>query len=370
MERVSRLYMRDGKRIHEPLPLGEIAKLQAAGRIPPHAEFSVDKRKWFAYKELNKLIATSATSGKSTNDGNSEPGESEEIAELLPKTIKAGADVNELKRILKRARRAARRMAWMFIPLLAGCFASSCAVFSVVSTLAVGRFLPQISSEMQILLVFLPAALLAAAVTHLAGNWITRLLSGLNQSERHAVALHLPWSRAPKEWPKSFRRWIYCGDWLIENFSADLTPYIRAFVTGAPVRGIDQELTIWSELMQATSRADREINWEAGHSVRELAKVDALPAWVRDITPGMGLPEMERALGEAGHAWAVNLLKRAAMRKRSFGHIDFSGDLHEATFEFHYCNLPDEREGLLVVIRPHGEGGVILFDTVSDNLAA
>lgn len=297
--------------------------------------------------------------------------ESEEIAEILPKIIRSNADTLEIKRILKRTHRAARRLSWGFFPALGLVFLGSAAGLTLGAALALGHFFPQTHSAMRIMLAILPALLLAATLAHTAGTLAIRLISGLNHHARHCLALHLPWNRAPKEWPRYFRRWIYCGDWLIENLSGDLTPYIRAFVTGGEIHGVHAEIDIWNELMQATARGQQDITWETGHSVRELAKVDELPVWVRDITPGMNLSEMEKTLGNVGHAWAVNLLKRAAMRKKSFGNIDFNGDLHEALFEFHYCRLESGREGLLVVIRPHRENGTMyLGDSISDSLAA
>lgn len=274
------------------------------------------------------------------------------IENLMPKIIRSGAEVSEIKQILKRTRRAAKSLNWRFGVLLAGCFVGSCIIFSMLFTLISSYFFTQIMPLYHAILVLLPSALLSAALTHLSGNWFIYWLSGLTTTSRHCLALHLPWSRAPKEWPKFFRRWIYCGDWLIENFSGDLMPYVRAFVTGEKPRSINEELMIWNELMQRTNQRQN-IEWEIGHSVRELAPVDNLPAWVREITPGMNLYEMERALGNVGHSWAVNLLKRAATRKKTFGSIDYDGDLHEAMFEFHYCQLSNNRDGLLVVIRPH-----------------
>lgn len=379
MQKATEVYMRERDQVRGPLELRIVRLMLESGQLPPQLEFSFDRQRWLGARELAARLraagaATPAPAPIPTPAGmDPEPGSSvsEEIAALLPKIIRSGADTKTITRILKRARRAAWRLKWLFPPLVVGSFLSVGAGLGWLGAAGARLVLPDVAPAMAWGMAALPAALLAATFTHGFGNLAIRALSGLGRQSRQCLALHLPWNRAPREWPKFFRRWIYCGDWMIESSASALTPYIRAFVTGPELRGIDDELAIWNELMQGAARGRQMESWETGHSVRELAKVDALPAWARDVTPGMGLGDMERSLGAAGHAWAVNLLKRAAMRKRSFGRIDFAGDLHEALFEFHYCRLSQGREGLLVVIRPHREGdSLFIADSVSDSLAA
>lgn len=272
--------------------------------------------------------------------------------------------INGLFIIMERARVGAERTI-RFFPIATAvifCLSSLCIAFLII---AFGHLLLHDCPPLFLgLTALLPSVLLAGAIAHLAGNYLLRRFCGLDNLERRSLALHLPWNRTPSEWPAYFRRWIYCGDWLVENFSGDLLPYVRAFVTGDVPKNIEEELALWSSFMQS-SRRSQEI--EVGHSVRELACVDALPSWTREITPGMNLPDLEKALGNTGHEWAVSLLKRAATRKRIFGLVDITGDLHEAIFEFHYSRLSNDREGLMVVIRPHLPRNVrFMEDSFSD----
>lgn len=265
--------------------------------------------------------------------------------------------------IMERAKKAAPRVARVF-PL------ATMATFTLVSVivaagiiLGISAAFPQTPAIFQVLISLLPSALIAAGVAHLSGNFVIYHLSGLNRTERRSLALHLPWNRTPVDWPVYYRRWVYCGDWLVNDLSGDLLPYVRAFVTGGMPASIEEELRIWSCFMQDSRR---HLDFEIGHSVRELACVENLPGWTREITPGMNLPELEKALGRVGHEWAVSLLRRAATRKRVFSRVDFAGDLSEALFEFHYSKFEDGREGLMVIIRPHLCEPVRIEESFSD----
>ncbi len=241
--------------------------------------------------------------------------------------------------------------------------ASACSVLIIIGA---GMFFPETGTLTAFFFSLLPAILFGLGAGHIFGNYFIYAMAGLNDQERRSLALHLPWNKNPKNWPKYFRRWLYCGDWLVDNFSGDFLPYVRAFVTGDAPQTIEEELELWSEFLQ-NSRHNFKI--EVGHSIRELACVDSLPVWTKDITPGMDLPALEKALGTAGHKWAVNLLKRAASRKRIFCNVNFSGDLSEIKFEFHYCLFESGREGIMVIIRPSVHSAGSMEETFSDALS-
>lgn len=275
-----------------------------------------------------------------------------------PRLVSAGTDpestrhtqgVNGLFAVMERARAGAERSAQLF-PLVTAIAFSAGSVLSAGILITLGHFLLNCPHLLLALGAIVPSALIAGAIAHLVGNALIRRLSGLSNMERRSLALHLPWNRTPAEWSNYYRRWIYCGDWLVDNFSGDLLPYVRAFVTGEVPQSIEEELALWNGFMQ---RSRNSCEMEVGHSVRELACVDALPNWTRDITPGMNLPELEKMLGKAGRDWALSLLKRAATRKRIFSLVNTNGDLKEVLFEFHYSRLEDGREGLMVILRPH-----------------
>lgn len=265
--------------------------------------------------------------------------------------------------IMERAKKAAPRVARAFPVVTMATFAIVSVIVAAGIILGISAAFPQTPAIFQVLISLLPSALLAAGVAHLSGNFVIYHLSGLNRTERRSLALHLPWNRTPVDWPVYYRRWVYCGDWLVNDLSGDLLPYVRAFVTGGMPASIEEELRIWSCFMQDSRR---HLDFEIGHSVRELACVENLPGWTREITPGMNLPELEKALGRVGHEWAVSLLRRAATRKRVFSRVDFAGDLSEALFEFHYSKFEDGREGLMVIIRPHLCEPVRIEESFSD----
>jgi hypothetical protein len=226
--------------------------------------------------------------------------------------------------------------------------------------------------DMFALAALLPCVLGGAAISHMAGNTLLRILTGINDKERRCLALHLPWRSTPAEWPRYLRKWMYTGDWLVENFGSDLLPYVRAFITGSAPENLESELDLWAELMSGTRTGSAGHDFEVGHSVREMACVQRLPSWAKDVMPGMTLRDLELQLGKAGREWATSLIRRAARRKKIFQHIDLQGDLHEVSFEFHFCEMDAGREGLLVIIRPRLDDRSLSYldDSRSDELAA
>lgn len=290
-----------------------------------------------------------------------------------PRLVSAGTSADEERHVeginglfvvMERARRGAERAQRIFPSVTFGIFCATSLLMALLILLCGSVLLTAFSPVLLAAVAVLPSVLIAGAAAHLAGNILLRRCSGLNGLERRSLALHLPWNRTPAEWPTYYRRWIYCGDWLVENFSGDLLPYVRAFVTGEVPQNIEEELALWNGLMQCSrNRCDMEV----GHSVRELACVDALPSWTREITPGMNLPELQKVLGKVGRDWAVSLLKRAATRKRVFSAVNLNGSLNEVKFEFHYSQLDNGREGLMVILRPHYPRGMKLSeDAISD----
>ncbi|GHS95644.1 hypothetical protein FACS1894107_17090 [Planctomycetales bacterium] len=287
---------------------------------------------------------------------------------LWERALKNDADnQDEIRHLLRAANRAATRLRGLFPATLSVVFVGSLALWTAAIALLLRGLAPNLTGLPYYLCVGVPALLSAAAVAHQTGNFIIELLSGLKINARRGLALHLPANRSPREWSRYFRRWLYCGDWLVEGADFHLTPYVRVFITGASPAGVNEELALWDELMTHSRRAKPESAWEMGHSVCEMARLPQLPVWAKEITPGMSLRDLEISLGEVGRNWAIKLLKRAALRKNSFGKIDYAGQLREAIFEFHYCQLINAREALLVIIRPHrAEMTAALASAVSD----
>ncbi len=366
MSRVLHLYVKTDRGVRGPLSVRTLRQMVEAGLINAGSEVSLDGSKWIAARSLKGLLEASrralpATPQKEMSMRKGAARRNESISATIP----------ELRRILSQVQRAVKVMPYAFTLSIWASFALT-AVGSAVGLFMLGQMLaPAAAAALIVIAVLIPALLVAAAVAHGAGNFALRLMTGLSAPERRCLALHLPWSRTPGYWPRYLRKWIYCGDWLVDRFSHDLLPYVRAFVTGDAPATIEEELETWVELMNST-RASCAHEIEVGKSVRELACVEKLPAWTEDVEPGTSLPDLEEKLGDIGHDWAVNLLKRAATRMQIFAQIDTDGDLHEASFEFHYCEMSGDRKGLLVILRPKFDhpSRVMVDDTRSDEIAA
>lgn len=332
----------------------------------------------------NSPAASKATATDRVKEGRSAPapdGEGSATPGGTPKkkavpTNKNNAQRNEsrerLRSLLTRVQDAAKRLPWIFPWSVAGVFfASTGALIGLACGLL--YILPlSLSLEFFALAALLPCVLGGAALSHLAGNMLLRILTGLSDKERRCLALHLPWRSTPAEWPRYLRKWMYTGDWLVEDFGSDLLPYVRAFITGPAPESLETELDLWAELMSGTRAGGGGHDFEVGHSVREMACVQRLPSWAKDVMPGMTLQDLELQLGKAGREWAMSLIRRAARRKKIFHHIDLEGDLHEVSFEFHFCEMDAGREGLLVIIRPRLDDRSLSYldESRSDELAA
>lgn len=354
------LYFKHNGTVKGPVSARILHKMFKNNEIEGNAQFSFDGESWY---NISKLFTAKL---KKFADKVSNVGTGKQPDKKPDKSsfkIKNKAKIQGLSKVMEKAKKAARRLQLTFSIVTAMSFSlGSIAIGAgIISVLRI--YSPSMSPLLHIAVGLVPTVLLAAAFAHQFGNFYVYRLSGITLKERHSLALHLPWNRTPKEWPKCFRRWVYCGDWLIEDFSGDLLPYVRTFITGDAPTTIEEELDLWESFMAHTRKT---LDFEVGHSVREMAAVESLPKWVREVTPGMNLPELERTLGKAGHDWAVSLLKRAASRKRVFANVDIRGDLHEALFEFHYCRLPEGREGLMVILRPHMKDLPFLEDSISD----
>lgn len=340
----------------EPMQAPASANATPEGHSQPDPRDPHDPQK----KEINKTDKVDKT-GKTSKTAKSDMTES-----------RHNVSRERLRDLLTRVQNASKRLPWIFPWSVGGVFFASTAL---LMGLAWGGFhvLPiALSVDVFVLAALLPCVLVGSAISHLAGNFFLRLLTGINDKERRCLALHLPWRSTPTEWPRYLRKWIYTGDWLVENFGGDLLPYVRAFITGSTPCDLEEELDLWAELMSGTPFGMGGHGLEVGHSVREMACVQRLPSWARDVMPGMTLHDLELQLGKAGREWAVSLIRRASRRKNIFCHVDLGGDLHEVSFEFHHCEMGGGREGLMVIIRPRLDDKSLSFldDSRSDELAA
>jgi len=194
----------------------------------------------------------------------------------------------------------------------------------------------------------IPALLFAPATGQVAGSMALRYITGLTSWQRRALAIHLPWYRAPRHWPLYLRNWLYSGDWLENCHENSESIYVRAFVTGQQPPDLQEELILWEHLLMPHVNGKR---LEVRMAVWEMRWLEKLPEWTQNLIAGESLSDLERRLGAAATKWALSLLHRAASRIPEFIPADFSGDPHRAAFEFSYAVLPGGREGLLIIIR-------------------
>ncbi len=255
----------------------------------------------------------------------------------------------ELRGIVSLLERSLRSLHLVF-PLcsLAGGLAATIATFALADGLnqLLGLELP---AWLALGIICPPLLLAALGGGHLTGNLVLRLWTRLGPAERVCLALHLPWNRVPAHWPQYLVNWLYTGDWLKRQERDEMLPYMRAFVTGGAPATIEEELRIWSEL---TRRGSFRGEFEIGQSVRELACMDRLPGWTREIENGADLPTLTGRLGPVANEWSASLLRRAAQRLPNLFAGDAETALNLVDFEFQYCRLPENRECMLVIIRP------------------
>lgn len=324
------VYLRDNGHAYGRVSLAHVMEWMRSGQVTETAEVSLDSTRWMPISQLMQQSAARAESGQS--------GET------------ADPTRPELRRILRRIQGCVRTLPRLFGGVVGAVFCGAGTAAFTLTMWLVSMF--HESLLVMVAVAAVPGLLIGMALGHVAGNITLRRYTGLTKLERRCLALHLPWCRTPKYWPEYLRRWIYNGDWLIDAQSYQLLPYVRAFITGKTPQTIEEELQIWNELM-ARTRKSASPELEVGQSIRELACVAKLPEWTREIDPGMSLDQLQKTLGKVGHDWAVSLLRRAGTRMPDLQELDPEKDLENVTFEFHHCQMSDERSGLLVILRPH-----------------
>ncbi len=341
MELTQHLYLRIGSDVRGPMSASVLHKMFKEKKIDNSAMFSFDGSKWasitklFSSKAAKEAIKDSIGGGKKNNG---------------LKIINPNNNISEIPQLVSKTERASKILQKTFAPSIYLVFAMGSVAMSTLLSASLRMLFPEFSSVLHIALAIIPSMLFAAVVAHGFGNLYIRKVTGLSIKERYSLAIHMPWENAPEGWSLSLKKWLYCGDWLVENDSGDMMPYVRAFVTGKAPVTIDEEVDLWQNIMQGSKKR---FEGSIGHSVRELACLERLPAWTTEITPGMNLHELEKSLGTAGHKWAVSLLKRAASRRGDLKDVDLDGDLSEAIFEFYSSKLGNGRECLMVIISSH-----------------
>ncbi len=334
MAQTAHLYLKTSQGVRGPFSAYRLHEMVRRGRISSQSEVSPDGVRWLSAGRIRGLFS---------------PVTREEPVATREGVVPVPAVRPEVKRIAaavdKAVRPVRRYFRWTVAAAGLGALVGSLLIFQLGT-----RFLaPEAASIVVFGLALLPAALVGAAFGQLAGNLLIRALTRISDPERRCLALHVPWSRAPGRWPTCLRNWIYGGDWLRTTERDILLPYVRAFVTGEAPRTIEEELALWSELLAQT--ANRNVNGlEVGHAVRDLASLERLPDWTREVDPGTTLPKLVQRLGQVGRDWAICLFRRAVNRMPELAEADKTMD--QVLFEFHYCMLSREREALVVVLRP------------------
>ncbi len=330
------LYLQTGDGIEGPFSRMRLKRMAEEGIIGPDVRVSADRRTWWRASEVQGLLPDSR--GKPVRE--------------KPDYIPAAVDRPELADLLKRIDHRIPSAENVFPVAVGG---------SVLSVLLVGfallqeglvRLAPMTPAWILLPTALIPAALLAVAMGHLAGQWSLRGVSGLSEGERKCLALYIPHARAPEHWPRAFRNWIYGGDWLSGPGAESVFTYTRVFLVGDAPGSIEEELEIWTQIYSGVGGGLRG-GVEAGHAVRELACLEKLPSWARHLEAGTTLPDLLNRLGRAGREWAEGLLRRASVKHPAFrNEARGACSLREARFEFHYCLLRGGREALVVMIRP------------------
>ncbi len=337
MARAAHLFFKTAHGINGPVSAYRLQELVRRGMITVTTQVSPDGLKWLDAGRIRGLFTNTQAKGVVSRGENPIP-----IHGARP----------ELKRIARAADGAVKRISRVFPVSVIAAVTLGLLACTPVFYFAARMVASRTSTVVLLFGAFLPAILLAAAAGQAAGNAILARMSGMTHADRRYLALHVPWSRAPGRWPGYFRNWIYGGDWLVDIQNEDIMPYVRVFVTGEVPASIDEEIGLWSQVLAYAPCRGRD-GLETGHAVRELASVDRLPDWTREIAPGTSLPTLQKRLGRVGRDWAACLLQRARIRMPELAGADDRPE--DALFEFHYLRLQNTREALLVIIRPrHG----------------
>ena len=345
MELTQHLYLKIGSKVRGPVSANVLYRMFKNKEIDSSAMFSFDGNKWAS---VTKLFSAK-TRNKSTEKSENYQNNSDKIDKNF-KVEAAAAANTQLPELTKKLDAAAGKLEKTFSIFTYLVFAGGSIIFSMLLSLGLRLMLPEFSPLLHIAVAVVPAILLAAVGAHTFGNYYMSFLTGLSLKEKYSLALHIPWESAPQSWSLPLKKWLYCNDWLVDNNSGNLLPYVRVFVTGKAPVNVEEEVDLWQNIMQGSRKKFEEA---VGHSVRELACLQHLPMWTSEITPGMNLHELEKSLGMAGRKWAVSLLKRAALRKESLKDAAQNGNLDDVIFEFYCSKLRDGRECLMVIISSH-----------------
>jgi hypothetical protein len=335
MSKTAQLYIRHNDAILGPFGVRQLRAMAQKGDIGMETRVSPDGKKWLLATKVRGLFAGAVSDQHAAPEA------------IIP--IPAARP--EMRRILELVEGKRYGLALLFngmvgITTLSVMFTTFVALYALLSFA-----IPSMHSVLVACMVWLPSLLFSAVCGHAAGNIFMKRYMGLEPSERRCLALHLPRSQAPGNWPAFLLNWIYCGDWLVENCDDELLPYVRAFITGNTPVSIDEELAIWYELMaELPIHVSR--GMEVGFSVMELACLPKLPEWARTVSPGSSLADIESRLGVAARKWAQCLVRRAITKLPRMNEICQASRLSEISFDFHYTSLGEGREGLMVVIRP------------------
>lgn len=339
MELTQHLYFKVDSNVRGPVSANVLYKMFKNNEIDSSAKFSFDGSKWAS---ITKLFTSKAAKNSLKNSGNNGKKKDEGL-----KVVNASDLMSEIPELLKKADKAAETLNKTFELATYLIFALASVGMSMIISIGLRFVIPQFSALLHIAIAVVPAILAAGAIAHSFGNFYIKTLTKLSQKEKFSLAIHVPWERASAQWPSVLKKWLYCNDWLVENDSANMMPYVRAFVTGKAPVNVNEEVDLWRKVLQGNRKS---FNASVGHSVRELACLERLPAWTTEITPGMNLPELEKSLGGAGRKWAISLLKRAATKRNDLNEIVLNGTFDDVIFEFFCTKLEDGRECLLVII--------------------
>ena len=345
MELTQHLYLKIGSNVRGPVSANVLHRMFKNKEIDSSAMFSFDGTKWASVTKLFSAKTRKRSAGKPENSEDNENNESKRVK------VEAVTGSNiELPELVKRMESASGKLEKSFPVLTYLVFAGASIGFSMLLSFGLRLLLPEFSPLLHIALAVVPAILLAAVGAHIFGNRYMSFITRLTLQEKYSLALHVPWENAPQNWSPALKKWLYCNDWLVDNDSGSLLPYVRAFVTGKAPVSVAEEVELWQNIMQGSRKR---FEGAVGHSVRELACLQRLPVWTTEITPGMNLHELEKSLGTAGRKWALSLLKKAAERKSELQEAALNGNLEEVIFEFYCSKLQDGRECLMVIISSH-----------------
>ncbi len=209
---------------------------------------------------------------------------------------------------------------------------------------------PQAGFYLLCSVIILPALLAGAAAGQSAGNLYLRLALGLDDATRRGFATRLSLSRCPREWPASFKRWLFTGDWLGSPAYDLRVPYARIFIEGEASLSCSDEDGLWREIHRTVSGDDL---WEAGANFREISYPRQLPAWATEVEGGDGFADLQKRIGRGEAAdWVMHLWRRACRQWPALGANDHPEAARRECFEMHSLVLSGGRKALVVILRP------------------